>query len=132
MIFKVATVFAASSATCDALGIYKLRYQETPSGTSVDGTTFRGANSGFVVGVSGAAAATVSYPTWDNNDAVVTTPLIQSVLTGEAIKNLPLRFGKSVAHGSDHVTGPMVFVGGDSNGVNTGNVVFYRGLYSTW
>jgi hypothetical protein len=132
MLYKVATVLAASSVTCNAVGIYKLRSQEAFVGTGVDGTSFRGANAGYVVGDSANTKATVNYAVWDNNDATVTTIAIQSALTGEVIKNAPLLFGKSVAHGYDYVTGPMVFVGVDSNGVNTGNVVFYKGLYSTW
>jgi hypothetical protein len=137
MIFKAAAVLATTLATSDAIGIYRKRITSALNAANnkrgLDTTTLRGPSNAIVTGDpdSGTGAAVIGYGGWKVGDAAADFDIKSTLASPSNIQPTPDNFGYSAAYGNDLVTGPMAFIGVEAT-LNTGSVVFYKGLYSSW
>jgi hypothetical protein len=126
MIYKVTGIVALASP---AAALFKTKAVFTGSGNGMVGQ--QGIRGPSFVAYGSAEAVDVFHPYTEMGvppAAAIAADTILATPTAGATG-----YGVSVAVGGDHVTGPMLFTAQTTlPGINSANVVYYRGAFSTW
>lgn len=129
MIYKVVAValLAAEAVNADRFRLTTSTAGSGGTNTGVDIHKIRGA-SYIVAAESGTPVVDVLMTSSTNQVPGVST----SFAALSAVSTSANRFGNDIAFGGDHVTGNMLFAQEGFSTLNRGQVVYYRGAYTTW